>query len=134
LSVWYLDTSAAIKLAAREVESQALVARISAESPVLVSSKLLETEIRRYAQRSDNTATQQGVDQLLAFIVIAPVTDATFTRAGRLPSLPGRFLKSLDAIHLAAALQVGADAVVTYDANLQDHAAALGFQIIAPTP
>jgi hypothetical protein len=43
-------------------------------------------------------------------------------------------MRSLDAIHLAAALGLGGDlgAVVTYDASMSDAAQALGLPVIAP--
>ena len=47
---------------------------------------------------------------------------------------PGVVLRSLDALHLAAAELLGADlrAVVTYDHRMQDGATALGFAVAAP--
>ena len=41
-------------------------------------------------------------------------------------------LRSLDAIHLAAAIAVGADAVLTYDARLATSAEAVGLSVLAP--
>jgi predicted nucleic acid-binding protein len=46
--------------------------------------------------------------------------------------LPGRHLRSLDALHLAAALRVGADAMVTYDRRQADAADAAGLLVLAP--
>lgn len=44
-------------------------------------------------------------------------------------------LRSLDALHLAAALEVGDDleALVTYDERLTDSARTLGISVVAPT-
>jgi len=44
------------------------------------------------------------------------------------------FLRSLDAIHLAAAVSIGQDlaGVVTYDTRMADGARALGLQVEAP--
>jgi predicted nucleic acid-binding protein len=48
--------------------------------------------------------------------------------------LPPRILRSLDAIHLAAARSFGVslDAVVTYDKRMADAALALGLRCVAP--
>jgi len=132
VSVWYLDTSAATKLIVDEPESEILANQIISQKATLASSWLLETELRRFATRPDNTATQDDVDELLATIAIAPITEAIFAQAGRISSLPNRFLRSLDAIHLGAALRVGADAILTYDTNLADHAIFYGIPTISP--
>ncbi len=44
-------------------------------------------------------------------------------------------LRSLDAIHLAAALELGdeLDGIVTYDERLSDAAALLGVAVISPS-
>jgi len=59
------------------------------------------------------------------------VTTATFEEAGRLdPTL----LRSLDAVHLAAALSLGDDleGIVTYDDRLAEAAQANGVPVVSP--
>lgn len=51
MSRWYLDTSAALKLLVEEDESDALVQDIDRAQPVLVACWLLDTELRRVAER-----------------------------------------------------------------------------------
>jgi predicted nucleic acid-binding protein len=46
--------------------------------------------------------------------------------------LPGARLRSLDAIHLAAALSLGAEAVLTYDDRLAEAARGLGMTVLSP--
>lgn len=46
--------------------------------------------------------------------------------------LPGRHLRSLDALHLAAALRLGADVIATYDRRQANTAIAAGLPIWAP--
>ena len=41
-------------------------------------------------------------------------------------------LRSADAIHLAAALRVGADAMVVYDLELSDRVVEVGLRLFAP--
>jgi uncharacterized protein len=46
--------------------------------------------------------------------------------------LPGRQLRSLDALHLVAAVRLATDVIVSYDNRLQEAAAELGLGILAP--
>ena len=126
----YLDTSAAAKLLVDEAESEALAAyvdEIGAEQD-LVSSALLETELRRLAVRLG--LDQSAVTDLLARLDLVDPPRSLFHEAGL---LPGTQLRSLDALHLATALRVDADTLVAYDARLLDAARSLGFGVHSPT-
>jgi predicted nucleic acid-binding protein len=59
--------------------------------------------------------------------------DDIFRAAARLEP---RSLRSLDAIHLASALSLGADlgAIVIYDSNMAAAAEGHGLQVLAPGP
>jgi predicted nucleic acid-binding protein len=52
----------------------------------------------------------------------------------RAAMLESHLLRSLDALHLSAALEIGdeLDAVLTYDQRLADAAQALGIDVVAP--
>ncbi len=128
MAVWYLDTSAAFKLLLRENESPDLVAAISAARPTLVSSYLLETELRRAANRV-GTLSQRQVTNLLDRIGLYELTPAMHTQAGL---LPGENLRSLDALHLATAISAGVDALAAYDLRLIDAARDAGLVVLAP--
>lgn len=129
MSLWYLDTSAALKLVVEEPESEALARAIDHAQPDLVACWLLETEMRRAAQR-ETALTQQIVSDLLDGVGLYEVPSSLFREAGL---LPGAQLRSLDALHLAAAVRIGVDRVVTYDSRLQDAALSLGVDVFAPT-
>ena len=116
MAVWYLDTSAAFKLLLRERESADLIAAISADRPTLVSSYLLETELRRAANRV-GTLSQRQVTNLLDRVGLYELTPAMHTQAGL---LPGVNLRSLDALHLATAISVGVDALAAIRARAPD--------------
>lgn len=58
------------------------------------------------------------------------IEPAQFTHAGL---LPGQNLRSLDALHLAAATDLGVDALVTYDQRLQSAAHEIGMPVVAPS-
>lgn len=128
MSRWYLDTSAALKLVVEESESDALAQSIDHEQPDLVACWLLETELRRAAQRGEHL-TQQIVSEFLEGVGLYEVPASLFREAG---VLPGPHLRSLDALHLAAAIRIGVDRVITYDARLKDGARSLGLNVFAP--
>lgn len=126
LRVVYVDTSAAVKLISDESESDALRAYLDDE-PILVSSDLLETELRRIGVR--HHIDQVLITAILDGITLTPLTRDQFREAGLYPQ-PG--LRSLDALHLASALGVEASAILTYDARLCEAARAHGLAVIAP--
>ena len=128
MTLWYLDTSAALKLVVEESESDALAQLIDREQPDLVACWLLETEMRRAAQREE-ALTQQIVSEFLEGVGLYEVPSSLFREAG---VLPGTQLRTLDALHLAAAIRIGVDRLVTYDARLQDSARSLGLGVLAP--
>lgn len=128
MSRWYLDTSAALKLLVEEPESDALAASIDDERPDLVACWLLETELRRAAQREEQL-TQHAISEFLEGIDVYEVPASLFREAGL---FPGARLRSLDALHLAAAVRIGVDRIVTYDLRLGECARALGLAVLAP--
>lgn len=125
---WYLDTSAALKLLVDEAESPALAEAIRDSAAVLVSTTLLETEMRRAAQRIAELS-QGAVTGFLRGVDVYEIPPAIFTQAGL---LPGSSLRSLDALHLAAAITLEVDAIATYDERLAEAADASGIPVIRP--
>ncbi|CAB4743670.1 unannotated protein [freshwater metagenome] len=122
----YIDSSAALKLVVEERESEALVRWLD-EHPEIVGTLLVETEVRRAARRM--AVPQSAVTEMLEGVTLHDVTPGTFREAG---ALPGDHLRSLDALHLAAALRLGCRTVVTYDARMAEAARELGFDVVAP--
>jgi predicted nucleic acid-binding protein len=131
--VIYLDTSAFVKLVRREPQSMALRAYLGkAEEAPLVSSALLAVEVRRAVLREEPS--------------LLPSADLLLTRVGQLAVsrpviesaslLPGRLLRSLDAIHLATALLVREelDAFVAYDRRLTEAARDQRLPVASPAP
>ena len=129
MSRWYLDTSAALKLLVEEEESDALARSIDDAGPDLVACWLLETELRRAAHRVP-ALTQADVSDLLEGVSLYEVPGSLFREAGL---LPGTNLRALDALHLAAAVRIGVDCVVSYDARMSGSARALGLRVISPS-
>lgn len=128
MSRWYIDTSAAVKLLVDEAESAELAHTLDSQTPDLVACYLLETELRRFIQR-DTALTQLMATTVLEAVGLYDVSRAIFTAAGL---LAGNGLRSLDAIHLAAALHIGIDAIIAYDLRLIDAATHIGIPVHSP--
>lgn len=123
----YVDTSALGALLVLQPETQALVDWLDHGSARLVSSDLLETELRRVAVREGRD--QAKVSVILDGVSLAALDRATFRSAGLLP-MP--YLRTLDALHLEAAIRLDVDAVLTYDHRFTEAARAAGIGVIAP--
>ena len=126
----YLDTSALVKLVVQEPETDALRAWLAATERKPVSCDLTRTELMRTVRRA---APELAPDarRVLDAITLTRVTTAVFEQAGRIEY---DTLRSRDAIHLAAALDLGEDlhGLVTYDPVLAGAASACGIAVIAP--
>jgi uncharacterized protein len=126
---WYLDSSAVVKTVIEEPESRALM-RWLAGKERLTACDLVRVEVVR-AVRASNPAAVPRARQAVAALTLIRLDDHLYESAANLePPL----LRSLDAIHLAAASSVGRElaAVVTYDERLADGARALGLPVAAP--
>jgi predicted nucleic acid-binding protein len=126
----YLDSSALVKLAVREPESAALRRYIRRRRP-LIASALARTEVTRALLSLGPDAVRRG-HEVLARVDLVRVNDHVLNSAGSL--LPVE-LRSLDAIHLATAQQLGADLarIITYDDRMTAAAKVLGWKVVAPT-
>ena len=124
----YLDTSAAVKLLLVETESLAL--RVFIGDQDWASSALLRTELIRALARVDPSVVPRALDLLAQPSLLAIGTQVLDTAA--LLSPPS--LRSLDAIHLASALQLRDEltAFVAYDDRLLAAASALGMPVASP--
>lgn len=126
--ILYLDTSAVAKLVVEEAESAALAAYLGEAGQVwLVSSALLETELRRLAHRKQ--LDQALVTGVLSRVDLLAITPSLLREAGL---LPGADLRSLDAIHLATAIGAEADSLVAYDVRLSESARRFGLPVASP--
>lgn len=125
---WYLDTSAAFKLLVEEAETIALDEAILKHDPTLFSCRLLETELRRARNHYPELRLKE-LESFLASISIFDIDRHVFRIAGM---LPGEHLRSLDAIHVAAALLGGCTTLVTYDHRMAEAAENSGLEVISP--
>ncbi len=124
----YLDASALVKLVIRESESGALESWLEGRQEI-ASCTLARTEVVR-AVRPEGKEAVGRARRLLGTIDLIQLDDELLDLAGELEAS----LRSLDAIHLAAALELGdeLEAVVTYDARMTRAAEALGLPVVAP--
>ena len=125
----YLDSSALVKLVVREAESSDLEAFL-AQRPARVSCALARTEVLR-AVRAQGPEAVLKARQLLQDVDLVRLTSRLLDAAAEVD--PPR-VRTLDAIHLAAAQTLGAelDELVTYDGRMARAAEALGFTVVAP--
>lgn len=127
----YLDTSALLKLVVTEPETSALRAWLNESDRSPVACDLARTELLCAVRRAAPDQALQA-RAVLDSITLTEVTTALFEAAGRLDPTT---LRSLDAVHLAAALDLGddLDGLVTYDERLAEAARFHGIVVTAPS-
>lgn len=123
----YVDTSALGALLIEQEETPALIDWLDATQVRLVSSDLLETELRCIAVREGRD--QSKVSAILDGVALAALDRATYRSAGLLPM---SYLRTLDALHLEAAMRLDVAAVLTFDRRLAEAARDAGLDVIAP--
>jgi predicted nucleic acid-binding protein len=126
--VVYVDSSAIVKLVVREPESAALATYLRRKTGV--SSALARVEVERACRIASREAGERAIEVLRRFDLLR-LSERVLSAAG---SLEPSELRSLDAIHLATAAQLGASltAVVTYDVRMAEAARAQGIRVVAP--
>ncbi|MGH2716201.1 MAG: type II toxin-antitoxin system VapC family toxin, partial [Thermoleophilaceae bacterium] len=119
--VWYLDSSALVKAVVEEAESSALADWLR-DKDRLAACELVRVETVRAVRVWDAAAVPRARQAVGALILIR-LDDDLYEMAA---DLEPPFLRSLDAIHLAAALSMGRDlaGVVTYDGRMAEGARA----------
>ena len=125
----YADSSALVKLIVEEMESEAARVYLRGDVTVVVSRVGL-IEASRAVRRSE-TLTPAPWDELVTSITIRELDASISDRAALLePAL----LRTLDAVHLATALELRTelDAFITYDARLADAARAHRLPVVSP--
>ena len=132
--VLYADASALVKLVRDEPESPALRAYISGAN--LVSSELILTEIPRAVRRVAVRDRTPSLALLLAraahlidALALRPIDRALLAVAGAI-SEPA--LRTLDAIHVASAVELDPATFVTYDERQAAAARLAGLRTMAP--
>jgi predicted nucleic acid-binding protein len=128
--VFYLDSSAIVKLIVREPESLALRRYLRRRRP-LVASALARAEVMRAVLPLGETALRRGVE-VVRRIELVRVNDRVLSAAGVLEPVE---LRTLDAIHLATAalFEESLGGLVSYDPRMLEAARSMGWAVVTPT-
>jgi predicted nucleic acid-binding protein len=135
---WYLDSSALVKRSIDEPESDPLEDSLAAhvgDGGALVSSSLAWIEVGR-ALRSrigvdyGQDEARQAVDDAFSGVAERPIGADVVGLARRVVPTT---LRTLDAIHLATAILLDVDLVVTYDDRLAEACRHNGLATAAPS-
>jgi uncharacterized protein len=126
----YLDASAFVKLVVSEPETAALVGALAVGAR-LVASEILEVEALRAVRRVSGEDGATAARAQLAGVRLLPLTAQIRRRACELEPAT---LRSLDAIHLATALDLGKRlaCVYAYDTRMAAAAEEAGLRVCAP--
>ena len=129
MTMVYLDASAIVRIVADEPGRAATVAFLR-DHETRLSSVVSSLEVPRAMARKQRDAAQASAAFLERLVIVA-LDRSIVTRAA---ALAPPALRTLDAIHLATALEFGRelDAFVTYDARLGAAARAMGLPVEAP--
>ncbi len=132
----YFDSSALLKRVLEERETSALEDAIAVmvRTHDLQASALVDVEVSRALRRRidrelDPRMLHRALDDAIGDIDLVPI-DAEVIRTARVIGPP--VLRSLDAIHLATAILIGADFIVTYDERMAEAASVLGIGVESP--
>lgn len=126
----YFDSSALVKQVLVEAESAALREWVAAQGTVIaVTSTLARVEVVRAVSGSGRQAVTRA-RAVLGELSQLQLTSGLLDTAANLTEP----LRSLDAIHVASALRLGAGLAwfVAYDKRLLDAAKAVGLRTVAP--
>ncbi len=131
MSVWYLDSSAIVKFVVIEPESAAMAAWRADLDPgdVVMTCELAVAEVLRAVRRVDGDVNV-ALAHLDSLEQVVMDRDLMLAAGGIQPS----GIRTLDAIHLAAAQAAGDDlaGLVTYDDRMTTAAQAVGLTTLAP--
>lgn len=135
MALFYVDSSALVKLVVDEPESAAL--RAFAVDADLVSCELVLTELPRAIRRASAHESRLPLElmleragEMLDSVALLPLDSALLSIAG---AIEEPMLRALDAIHVAAAVDLSpVDAFVSYDERQAAAARLTGLRTIAP--
>jgi len=131
----YCDSSVLLKRFLVEADSVEFIRQLSdlkRGGDFLLSSKLAIVEVTRGVDRHlSPEAPQEDLDEAVAKVLgdidLIAIDEFTLEVAGE---IPGRHLGALDAIHVATALIMRADLVVTRDQRMIEACAEVGLAVV----
>lgn len=128
MTIYYLDTSVAVHAFQRTPSAAAWFDAVTADpADQLVSSRILRTELTRYLHQEEVAVAER--DTVIAHVALVELSEGILLNAEAIQP----HLRTLDAIHLASALAVGAEVVLaSHDVRLREVSAALGLETFDP--
>ncbi|WP_010533709.1 type II toxin-antitoxin system VapC family toxin [Brachybacterium squillarum] len=126
----YVDSSALLTRVFSEAESpdvREVLVEHHAAGELIAASELAWLEVARALRRAEVEDVDRYVDLACSGVARHSLDSAVLTRARRVG--PAQ-IRSLDAIHLAAAVALGAEEILTYDDRLAGAAQSLGMRPI----
>lgn len=128
----YVDTSALMKRYVQEHDSEVAVQLMSSD-PVLVTSRLTVVELRRNLARllrgNDLVSARRRAQADLDAFALVSLDAVTCNEAARIAEQT--LCRSLDALHVAAALRTGASTtMLTFDIRQAQAARSTGLSVI----
>lgn len=124
----YFDTSAVAKILLDEQHSRRLRSAVPDwQADTLLSSQLMATELHRLAVRAP--IPPQTVEMAIAAFQIVDVEREDFVLARTMGPAAAR---TLDVVHVAVAIRVGAKCIVTYDDRQSEVARSVGLAVVSP--
>jgi predicted nucleic acid-binding protein len=133
VSVVYVDSSALLKRVVVEAESTALrelLRETAGAGHLLTASSIAWLEVWRSLRRAAASDVAGLTDAAFSGVAEFPLTNGLVVRARRVGD---DHLRSLDALHLASAIGVQADVMVTYDERLAAASRLVGMTVRSPT-
>ena len=126
--IWYIDSSAIIKLIKPELETKTLLQQLPLS---ITTSQLSRVEVIRTIHSNFAELLEDAYD-ILIDIPMVPVDRVVLLGAENLPAFIR--LRALDSIHMATAysLKSEIEGVITYDKEMVKAASALGFKTMSP--
>ena len=127
----YLDTSALVKLIVAEAESTPLRRYLGDfTEDTRITSALARAELIRAVARQGSMEIIHHARRVVGALDLIALTTAALDRAGEIPPPE---MRTLDAIHLSAALTApDLRALITYDARLCEAARNAGLTVATP--
>ena len=142
----YLDTSVVAKWYLPETGSDAVDAYLQAldEDPVVTSLTVVEMSSLLMRRQRLGHLEEHAANRVMSrfradlehgHLHLRPLRDEAVAGAAHLiRAVEGAWLKTLDAIHLSVALDLGVDEIATADAAMATAAAELGLSVVSFVP
>ena len=119
-----------MKLVVLEAETHDLRGHMTETPAQLITSRVALVEVTRAATLTNPVdEMRSALDRLFASCLLVDVGGNLLSQAAKLAS---RRLRTLDAIHLATALDVQPDEAIVYDQRLAEAASAAGLSVVSP--